>query len=205
MQARQPPTAQAVRGKLQKQAPSQTSSPVREQPAAAQKPSGAFVAELAGSEAAIEMATGHEADIVEASQPVVQEQPAQQQQEAGLGQQRSASGFGAGLTDTAFGSQSQQQVGNIASLPTLYRKMYDSHDEHERNALQVEIDRLLSAQAAQTQLSSRKASASEMIPPSRVPLHLHLPLLPPECPGFGRARLRVYGTRLCVSTVQIRR
>lgn len=35
---------------------------------------------------------------------------AQQQQDVGLGQQRSASGFGAGLTDTAFGSQAQQQT-----------------------------------------------------------------------------------------------
>lgn len=102
---------------------------------------------------------------------------AQQQQDVGLGQQRSASGFGAGLTDTAFGSQAQQQVGNLASLPTLYRKVQDSEDENERKDLQMKIERLLASQTVSAQSASRKTSSTQAGHPAPVSTSSGIPAL----------------------------
>ncbi|KAK0771543.1 protein phosphatase regulator [Friedmanniomyces endolithicus] len=77
VQTKAPPS----RGKLQKQPPSQTSSPVRE----TAKPSGAFVAELQGSEVAHEMASGQEAKFTDVSRRPEEEIGQQQQQREGAG------------------------------------------------------------------------------------------------------------------------
>ncbi|KAK0326076.1 protein phosphatase regulator [Friedmanniomyces endolithicus] len=77
VQTKAPPS----RGKLQKQPPSQTSSPVRE----TAKPGGAFVAELQGSEVAHEMASGQEAKFTDASRRPEEQMGQQQQQREGAG------------------------------------------------------------------------------------------------------------------------
>ncbi|KAK0943308.1 protein phosphatase regulator [Friedmanniomyces endolithicus] len=77
VQTKAPPS----RGKLQKQPPSQTSSPVRE----TAKQRGAFVAELQGSEVAHEMASGQEAKFTDVSRRPEEEIGQQQQQREGAG------------------------------------------------------------------------------------------------------------------------
>ncbi|KAK5122175.1 hypothetical protein LTR85_004421 [Meristemomyces frigidus] len=76
VQAKQP----SVRGRLQKQPPSQTSSPVREP--SKDQANSAFLAELPAAEVAYEMATGHEAEISEPQQqPQVETRAVQQPEE----------------------------------------------------------------------------------------------------------------------------
>lgn len=73
VQAKQP----SVRAKLQKQPPSQSSSPVKE--TSKEQANKAFLAELPAAEVAYEMATGHEAEITEPhEQPPIDTRAAQQ-------------------------------------------------------------------------------------------------------------------------------
>ncbi|KAK5699182.1 protein phosphatase regulator [Elasticomyces elasticus] len=88
--------AAQAHGKLQKQPPSQTSSPIRE----TAKQSGPFVAELQGSEVAHEMATGQEAVPTDASRRPEQEMGQQQQQREGEGALSAIKGILSPTTDT---------------------------------------------------------------------------------------------------------
>lgn len=70
----------------------------------------------------------------------------QGQQDAGLGQQRSASGFGAGPNDSAFGSQQQQQVSTSPTLLQLNAALECSNNEDERRYLLDAITRKVAKQ-----------------------------------------------------------
>ncbi|KAF2487832.1 hypothetical protein BDY17DRAFT_307170 [Neohortaea acidophila] len=71
----------------------------------------------------------------------------QGQQDAGMGQQRSASGFGAagGPHDTAFASQAQQQVSTSQSLLDLNAALNGCSNEGQRRYLLNEIQRIISS------------------------------------------------------------
>lgn len=68
----------------------------------------------------------------------------QGQQDAGMGQQRSTSGFGAGPNDSAFSSQVQQQVSTPVSLLELNAELNVCRDERQRQYLLGEIQRVVS-------------------------------------------------------------
>ena len=68
----------------------------------------------------------------------------QAQQDAGMGQQRSTSGFGAGPNDAAFSSHSQQQVSIPMSFVDLEKALRACGSEQERQYIVGEIQRVIS-------------------------------------------------------------
>ena len=68
----------------------------------------------------------------------------QAQQDTGMGQQRSASGFGAVPNESAFASQVHQQVSIPTSLLDLNAALENCNNEHERQYLLNEIQRVVS-------------------------------------------------------------
>lgn len=69
-----------------------------------------------------------------------QDMRAQAQQDAGLSQQRSTSGFGAASTDSAFGAQAQQQVGHPSYSHYSQPKSHRNNKRHQGAVLQAQSD-----------------------------------------------------------------
>ena len=67
------------------------------------------------------------------------------QQEAGMGQQRSTSGFGTGPNESAFSSQAQHQVSISPSLLDLNTALNNCSNEGEKQLLLKEIQRVVSS------------------------------------------------------------
>ena len=85
----------------------------------------------------------------------------QGQQDAGLGQQRSTSGFATGPNESAFSSQVQQQVSIPPSLLELNAALNNCSNESERQFLLAEIQRVVSN--AQTQVVPKTQSPYAMV------------------------------------------
>lgn len=78
------------------------------------------------------------------------------QQDAGMGQQRSTSGFGAGPSESAF-SQAPQQVSILSPLQQLSAQLNTAIDAHERQRIIEQIQHVISVSSANAGEAPRPA------------------------------------------------
>ena len=85
----------------------------------------------------------------------VRSQVGQGQQDAGMGQQRSASGFGAGPNESAFSSQAHPQVSILPSLQQLSAQLNTTIDAHERQRIIEQIQHVISVSSVHSDENAR--------------------------------------------------
>ena len=119
-------------------------------------------------------------------------QAGQGQQDAGMGQQRSTSGFGAGPNESAFSSQAQQQVSIPMSLLELNAALNNCNDESERQLLLKEIQRVVSNAQTHAFVGTKttRTKSEELSPKQKPQVILFKGQLPDSLPPLTDATNR---------------
>lgn len=121
-------------------------------------------------------------------------------QDAGLGQQRSASGFGAGPNESLYAAQAQQQVSRSSSLLEVQVMQSDVGDAQERKGVQSAVARaLMQCQLPESKPATRRLPLPAIQPDTRATIAaMLLPDSPlhPDHPGGSDRFLDVTNRKL---------